>query len=59
MDKQNQSCCPQQQLISELEAKLSVYAHLAQAADDIKLGSIQDADDVFAGITRELDNLPL
>jgi PHD/YefM family antitoxin component YafN of YafNO toxin-antitoxin module len=49
----------QQKLIAELEAKLSVYAHLAQAADDIKLGRVQNADDVFDDMFRELDDLVL
>lgn len=43
--------------ISELEAKLAVYSHLAQAADDIKLGRVQPADAVFADILGELENL--
>lgn len=43
--------------ISELEAKLAVYAHLAQATDDIKLGRTQDADSAFADILGELENL--
>ena len=43
--------------ISELEAKLSVYSHLAQAMDDIKLGRVQSADDTFAAILGELENL--
>ena len=43
--------------ISELEAKLSVYSHLAQAMDDIKLGRVQSADDAFADILGELENL--
>ena len=45
------------QYISELEAKLAVYSHLAQAMDDIKLGRVQSADDVFADILGELENL--
>ncbi len=45
--------------ISELEAKLSVYAHLAQAMDDIKLGRVQDADSAFADIFAELENAEL
>jgi PHD/YefM family antitoxin component YafN of YafNO toxin-antitoxin module len=49
----------QQRWIDELEAKLAVYAHLAQAADDIKLGRVQDADDAFDDISRELDDLVL
>ena len=49
----------QQNYISELEAKLAVYAHLAQAMDDIKLGRVQDADDAFDDILGELENLNL
>ncbi len=51
----------QQQLnyISELEARLAVYAHLAQSMDDIKLGRVQDADDTFDDIIGELENLDL
>jgi PHD/YefM family antitoxin component YafN of YafNO toxin-antitoxin module len=43
--------------IDELKARLSVYEHLAQAADDVKLGRVQDADDVFDNILKELDDL--
>ena len=43
--------------ISELEAKIAVYAHLAQAMDDVRLGRIQDADSAFADILGELENL--
>ena len=49
----------QQNYISELEAKLAVYAHLAQAMDDIKLGRVQNADDAFDDILGELENLDL
>ena len=49
----------QQNYISELEAKLAVYAHLAQAMDDIKLGRVQDADDAFDEILGELENLDI
>lgn len=51
----------QQQLnyISELEARLAVYAHLAQSMDDVKLGRVQDADDTFDDIISELENLDL
>ena len=45
--------------ISELEAKLAVYAHLALAMDDIKLGRVQSADDALADILGELENLDL
>ena len=44
----------QQQLIEQLQSKLSVYAHLAQAADDVKLGRVQPAEDAFEDILNEL-----
>ena len=37
----------QQQYIRELEARLAVYAHLAQALDDVKLGRTQAMDEAF------------
>lgn len=43
--------------ISELESKLAVYSHLAQAMDDIKLGRVQTADSVFEDLLGELENL--
>ena len=43
--------------IAELEAKLAVYSHLAQAMDDVKLGRVQKADDAFDDIIAELKNL--
>ena len=49
----------QQNYISELEAKLAVYGHLAQAADDVKLGRVQDMDEAFDDILAELDGLQL
>ena len=49
----------QQNYISELEAKLAVYTHLAQAMDDVKLGRIQDADEAYDDIIAELENLDL
>jgi PHD/YefM family antitoxin component YafN of YafNO toxin-antitoxin module len=47
----------QQKRIAEMEARLAVYAHLAQAADDVKLGRVQDSDEVFDALSRELDAL--
>ncbi len=47
----------QQNYITELEERLAVYAHLAQAADDVKLGRVQDADKVFDEILGELDGM--
>lgn len=45
--------------IDELEAKLAVYSHLAQAMDDIKLGRVQSADSVYDDIIGELENYEL
>ena len=47
----------QQHYISELEARLSVYAHLAQAMDDVKLGRMQAMDEAFDDILSELDEV--
>ena len=47
----------QQQYISELEARLTVYAHLAQAMDDVKLGRTQTLDAAFDDILGELDEV--
>ena len=47
----------QQQYISELEARLAVYAHLAQAMDDVKLGRTQEMDAAFDDILAELDEV--
>lgn len=47
----------QQQYISELEARLAVYAHLAQAMDDVKLGRTQAMDAAFDDILSELDEV--
>jgi PHD/YefM family antitoxin component YafN of YafNO toxin-antitoxin module len=49
----------QQNYITELEAKLAVYSHLAQAADDVKLGRVQDVDAAFDDILSELDGLEI
>ena len=49
----------QQLYISELEAKLAVYTHLAQAMDDVKLGRVQDADAAYDDILGELEKLDI
>ena len=49
----------QQNYIAELEAKLAVYAHLAQAMDDVKLGRVQEADEAYDDIIAELEILDL
>ena len=43
--------------ISELEEKLALYAHLAQSMDDISLGRVHSADDVFNDLISDLENL--
>lgn len=43
--------------IDDLEAKLQVYSHLAQAMDDVKLGRVQPAESAFADILDELEKL--
>lgn len=45
--------------ISDLEEKLAVYSHLAQSMDDIKLGRVKDADEVFDDLINELENLDI
>lgn len=49
----------EQNYISEIEAKLAVYSHLAEAADDIKLGRVQQLDGAFDDILAELSGLAL
>ena len=49
----------QRNYISDLEARLAVYAHLAQSADDIKLGRVESAADVFEDIKKELASVKL
>lgn len=45
--------------IAELEARLSVYNHLAQGLDDIRLGRVQDADSAFSDIIADLGSMDL
>lgn len=45
--------------ISELEEKLAVYTYLAQSMDDIKLGRVQNSEDVFNDVINELESLDL
>ena len=49
----------QQKYISELEDKIAVYDHLAQSADDIRLGRVCNADRAFDDVIAELKNLDL
>ena len=39
------------------EERLALYAHLAQSMDDIKLGRVHSADDVFNDLISDLENL--
>jgi PHD/YefM family antitoxin component YafN of YafNO toxin-antitoxin module len=43
--------------VSEIEARLMVYDHLAQAVDDVKLGRVQEMDEAFDDILMELDRV--
>jgi len=47
--------CEQLNYISELEAKLEMYAHLAQSMDDIKLGRVRNSEDVFGELLGMLE----
>ena len=49
----------QQRYISELEARLALYAHLAQASEDIIQRRVQNTDDALDDILEELDDLEL
>ncbi len=49
----------QQNYINELESKLAIYSHLAQSADDIKLGRVKNIDEAFNNILSDLDGLNL
>ena len=44
----------QQQMIEEMQGRLAIYAHLAQAADDVRLGRLQFAENAFDDILDEL-----
>ena len=47
----------QQRLIEEMETRLAVYAHLAQAADDVHLGRVQSVQSAFDEIRQELRSM--
>lgn len=47
----------QQRYISDLEERLEIYNRLAQAEDDVRLGRVSPADDVFADVLKSLDEL--
>ena len=43
----------------EMQAKLSIYAHLAQAVDDVKSERVQELDAACGDILNELKELEL
>ena len=49
----------QKRYIADLEARLQMYMHLAQAADDIKLGRVQDSEAAFSDILDSLSRTTL
>lgn len=49
----------QQRKIAEMQEKLDLYAHLAQAQDDIKLGRVYSASDVADDIIKDIDDLTI
>ena len=52
----HESFLEQQNYIAEMEERLRLYAHLAQGADDVKLGRVQPIEDVRRNLLRELDD---
>lgn len=46
----------QKEMISNIEAKQTVYSHLAQARKDLECGRVQPAESVFDDILDELEN---
>lgn len=49
----------QQRTIAELNEKLALYVHLAQAQDDIKLGRVQPMSVAIEEILEGIDNINL
>lgn len=49
----------QQRTIAELEGRLEVYKHLAQSQDDIRLGRVQPASEVFDDVKNVINGLDL
>jgi prevent-host-death family protein len=49
----------QQRKIAELQERLALYAHLAQSADDIKLGRVQPMSEVIEDIYKNIDDIDL
>ena len=49
----------QQRQIAEMQERLQLYAHLAQAQDDIKLGRVQPMSSAVEDILRDIDKIEL
>lgn len=49
----------QQRLMTEMQERLAVYAHLAQSQDDIKLGRVQSMSSVIEDIFEDIDKIDL
>ena len=49
----------QQRQIAELQERLALYAHLAQAQDDIKLGRVHSVQSVVDDIFKDIDGIDL
>ena len=49
----------QQRTMAEMQERLALYAHLAQSADDIKLGRVQPMQETVEDIFIDLYNLSL
>lgn len=49
----------QQRTIAELQQRLALYAHLAQAQDDIRLGRVQSMQATVTDIYKDIDNIDL
>lgn len=49
----------QQRTIAELQQRLALYAHLAQAQDDIRLGRVQSMQSTVTDIYKDIDNIDL
>lgn len=49
----------QQRTIAEMQERLALYAHLAQAQDDVKLGRVQPMSAAFEDIYKDIDNIDL
>ena len=47
----------QQRTIAELNEKLALYAHLAEAQDDIKLGRVQPMSVAIEEVLKGIDSL--